>query len=594
MNVSSALSTKSLRQTSNFNSSRKTRNSPANRTTKSLIQTSPLDNIEIEYIKNLQQQVYFLELECNYLRQQLNLNGLETSLKYDKKSQELKNEMLSMHLEKTSLEKSLIEENEHKENVLKVLEQTEKTFHKERELLLKEISLLKNQILSFEESLVSKNVEITKLKENLSKHHIESSDSVNNLAKIEIQLENVRRDNLQLRAELNDSRSLLISRDNLIKELQHQLSDPSLRKSNLTELKSSLNNISLKLSMTNEALNKESVTSKQLQDENVRLQLELDSLKSKINELSRENSRLSSSLEISLKQNESDLILAKKNSDLAKLNLEKLQTELDNEKIISNSLRTQVEQFKLQERLENKSQANLKTRIKDLENSLKTFEASNEKNVKNLQEQLRNKERELSAEKSKWSQDYNQLITINKSLESKLEKINIDKDDELNRYRLNFESSKSKLSQLQNKLDEMDLILANEKNNSRTLQMKIDNYGRQEQIEQNLIGSLKERIAELESQINEFIEIKEPDWSNKLSEANLKVTFLEEEKLRLKSDIDLLNQRIKEIDRLKNLEDLIHSQKWSELGQLADSMKNLSHVMTTSTNSNLRMTMEEY
>lgn len=26
-----------------------------------------MENVEMEYIKNLQQQVYFLELECNYL-----------------------------------------------------------------------------------------------------------------------------------------------------------------------------------------------------------------------------------------------------------------------------------------------------------------------------------------------------------------------------------------------------------------------------------------------------------------------------------------------------------------------------------------------
>ncbi len=35
--------------------------------TKNLLNNSALENIEIEYIKNLQQQVYFLELECNYL-----------------------------------------------------------------------------------------------------------------------------------------------------------------------------------------------------------------------------------------------------------------------------------------------------------------------------------------------------------------------------------------------------------------------------------------------------------------------------------------------------------------------------------------------
>ena len=89
-----------------------------------------MENIEIEYIKNLQQQVYFLEMECNYLRQQLNLNGLTSSLKYDSKSQQLKDEMRTIQHEKNSLEKSLIEENQQKETVLNMLEYTESNYLK--------------------------------------------------------------------------------------------------------------------------------------------------------------------------------------------------------------------------------------------------------------------------------------------------------------------------------------------------------------------------------------------------------------------------------------------------------------------------------
>ncbi len=91
--------------------------------------SGPLENIEIEYIKNLQQQVYFLEMECSYLRQQLNLNGLQTSLKYDTKSQKLKDEMQHIQAEKSNLERSLIEENQQKDAVLNMLEHTESTFY---------------------------------------------------------------------------------------------------------------------------------------------------------------------------------------------------------------------------------------------------------------------------------------------------------------------------------------------------------------------------------------------------------------------------------------------------------------------------------
>lgn len=52
--------------------------------------------------------------------------------------------------------------------------------------------------------------------------------------------------------------------------------------------------------------------------------------------------KLSTSLELSLKQNEADLIMAKKNADLSKHNIEKLQLDLDNEKSLNHNLKTQV------------------------------------------------------------------------------------------------------------------------------------------------------------------------------------------------------------------------------------------------------------
>ena len=54
------------------------------------------------------------------------------------------------------------------------------------------------------------------------------------------------------------------------------------------------------------------------------------------------NKKLSLSLETSLKQNEADLIMAKKNADLAKVNHEKIHNELVNEKTIIENLKTQV------------------------------------------------------------------------------------------------------------------------------------------------------------------------------------------------------------------------------------------------------------
>lgn len=89
-----------------------------------MLSSSTLENIEIEYIKNLQQQVYFLEMECNYLRQQLDLNGLQSQRKYDSESSLLKNEMENIQAEKNTLERSLIIENCEKEATQEMLDQT--------------------------------------------------------------------------------------------------------------------------------------------------------------------------------------------------------------------------------------------------------------------------------------------------------------------------------------------------------------------------------------------------------------------------------------------------------------------------------------
>ena len=55
----------------------------------------------------------------------MNVNGFQSTLKYDDKSQELKSQMLSIQMEKSSLEMNLNEQNSENETVLQLLEQTE-------------------------------------------------------------------------------------------------------------------------------------------------------------------------------------------------------------------------------------------------------------------------------------------------------------------------------------------------------------------------------------------------------------------------------------------------------------------------------------
>lgn len=75
--------------------------------------------------------------------------------------------------------------------------------------------------------------------------------------------------------------------------------------------------------------------------------------------------------------------------------------------------------------MEIKNNSNLKTRIQDLENSLKTAKNINESSLFDLQNQLLIKQREIDAQKSKFNQDYNQLLGDKNSVEKKLEQVKI-------------------------------------------------------------------------------------------------------------------------------------------------------------------------
>jgi hypothetical protein len=51
----------------------------------------------------------------------------------------------------------------------------------------------------------------------------------------------------------------------------------------------------------------------------------------------------------------------------------------------------------------------------------------------------------------------------------------------------------------------------------------------------------------------------------------------------LRIEMQELGNRVKEIDRLKSLEDLIQSQRWDDMSQMAQTMQTVSRTMTRAT-----------
>ncbi len=225
---------------------------------------------------------------------------------------------------------------------------------------------------------------------------------------------------------------------------------------------------------------------------------------------------------MSLKQNEDDLLLAKKNLDLSKLNASKLTNELENSRIIITNLRTQIEQYKMQEKLEAKNQNALRKRIKELEEVSQDNVSVKESLIHDLQEQLRLKKAKFDEERTALLNENTKLALNFKNFEKKINDLNDVIDKSSMAQKATIESYKAKENSLQGQLDEALMNLKNERNLTKNHQLKIENLDRQDQIYSNMISSLKLRISELESQLSDY-SLNKPDLENKLIEAQEKV-----------------------------------------------------------------------
>ncbi|XP_054754992.2 intraflagellar transport protein 74 homolog [Lytechinus pictus] len=112
---------------------------------------SDYDNLEAEYIKNLQQQIYFLELEANFLRDQakkateLQPRMTEEASKMLHRLKDLQSDVDSLHLEVRRKESNLDMVSTEKERLDGKVRMLSDSHHREKKLLVEEVVQLKKQ-----------------------------------------------------------------------------------------------------------------------------------------------------------------------------------------------------------------------------------------------------------------------------------------------------------------------------------------------------------------------------------------------------------------------------------------------------------------
>jgi chromosome segregation ATPase len=147
-----------------------------------------------------------------------------------------------------------------------------------------------------------------------------------------------------------------------------------------------------------------------------------------------------------------------------------------------------------------------------------------------------------------------------------------------------FQLVRHKTETLQRTLDEQINYLKAEKANNQSLKIQNDSLVLQDQSNQKVLASLKNRINELElalhqseSKQNEIFALR-----NELTSTSAHLNNKEDVINSLRAEIDNLNARLNHAEHLKEIENVIKSQHWEQFGEIAENMKNLRKAISQS------------
>ncbi|CAF3345015.1 unnamed protein product [Rotaria sp. Silwood1] len=430
--------------------------------TKQRLINSSTQSLETEYIKQLQEQIYYLETECLYLRDQLNKNStlLDRSLKTDRVHQmEQERSDLQRNLIQTSSQFDQVESEKHGLTV--ALDELRRKFDIEKRNLLEELDMLRRARETFEQEKMLRDQELRQIRD---RSRASSDELKNAQTKIRV-LEQ------QLEQQLNQN-----------KDLNDELHHFKIESNNLQR-----------------SLNDYQLTSRErdrLQDHVVELQKELNTLRQELK---------------------------------------------------SHDTRYNEAQFLRNKLAEEKSA--LMKEVSRLENLTKEFERD--------LEQLRHTLRERT--------DALQM-----------------KDKDIAALRKKEQSFRSTVESIQNKLD-TELIRNNDldgqlKQLQRQLNIEIQNAT----TAKRELGEYELRHVRLQDEINALQRDKDHLTSH-ISTLQQKLAHEEDLTNSLRIEVQELEDRVKEIDRLKSLEDLIQSQRWDDISQMAQTMQTVSRTMARAT-----------
>ncbi|XP_019375562.1 PREDICTED: kinesin-like protein KIF15 isoform X1 [Gavialis gangeticus] len=190
---------------------------------------STTSSIESEYIKNLQQQIYFLELEASFLRRQTkkttDLQPLivsETKHVF-KKIQELQTQADGLHLELKQKESSLNMLQADRERINNHINVANERHSKEKQALVEEIIELKKRKEQTYRETSDKEMEILHAKQELEQQETNLSNSEQKVLAIQSKLKQRSEQQKAVEVRLSEKRMELLKLQTAVREMEDKI-----------------------------------------------------------------------------------------------------------------------------------------------------------------------------------------------------------------------------------------------------------------------------------------------------------------------------------------------------------------------------------
>ncbi|CAF2855443.1 unnamed protein product [Rotaria sp. Silwood2] len=261
--------------------------------TKQRLINSSTQNLETEYIKQLQEQIYYLETECLYLRDQLNKNSivLDRSLKTDR--------VYQVEQERSDLQRSLIQTSSQfdqlaseKHGLTIALDELRRKFDIEKQNLLDELDMLRRARETFEQEKMLRDQELRQIRDRSRASSDELKNSQTKIRLLEQQLDQQINQNKDLTDELHHFK---IESNNLQRSLNdYQLTsrERDRLQDHVAELEKELNNLRQELKAHDTRYNEAQFLRNKLADEKGALMKEVSRLENLTKEFERDLEQL--------------------------------------------------------------------------------------------------------------------------------------------------------------------------------------------------------------------------------------------------------------------------------------------------------------